>query len=108
MSLSWYHGALPEPKANALLEKHGMADGLFLVRENRKETLVLSMAHEVSLHFFPRVKRQVLSQYFTRNPLCPFFILTRTGQAASHSHEERHAEVMLLRERCCIARKGSQ
>ena len=46
--IEWFHGALPEHKADALLAQHGMSNGLFLVRENRDKQLTLSMAHSVS------------------------------------------------------------
>jgi hypothetical protein len=44
----WYHGPLPTTAAEGLLKRHGMSDGMFLVRMNRDAQNVLSLCHGVS------------------------------------------------------------
>ena len=44
----WFHGGMETWRAEALLKQYGMEDGLFIVRENGKGELILSMAFNVS------------------------------------------------------------
>ena len=47
--LDFFFESLSAVTAEALLRHHGMADGLFLVRESREGKLFLNMAYEVRI-----------------------------------------------------------
>ena len=47
--LHFFHGLLQKETAEALLQHHGMADGLFLVRESSDGQLMLDMAYQVGV-----------------------------------------------------------
>jgi hypothetical protein len=56
----WYHGNMERHEAVTLLTKHGLRDGLFLVRRSGRYAsgLVLSMAHMGTVYHF-QIRQQV-------------------------------------------------